>query len=546
MRDRMTDFFILEASDYVDQLERLCASEERAGQDPEALHRLTRALRGAARLHEFESIAEVAERLERAAAALRDGTRAWDDELRGRFAETAAELRVLVPAVRAWNGVMAERARAVRERWGDVGAATPPAVAAPAGEEEIVAFVASELRAVAQTVTRAVLSPDAAGPWEDALRGVIRRLGPLAGAAWLDRFAAVAELVHLLDEVTGAALGREKAPHGHWLEFYRSAVRAAADAATQVEAGAGELASEAVGALRTLAETLAGEAAGGAEEDIVSIESLFYDDEGPHVVAYGGAAEAPEEVPIEVRNFFLIEATSLIDRAQALFREGRRDVGSGEELRTALEELARTFGWFQFASSARIVRAMANSARAAVADPSLARPFDMALAELRAVVEHIDQPAEVTRRTERIAGILGAATEGGEAGAEAAADAVGPAEPEPAVPGVGEAGEAPEEEVARAEGRVAEPAAEPQPVLAAARQSAAAAEEEAPEPVIEAVPADVEPVLPITELLYSGSGALERALALAPAVDRALERGDPAALEDHLSELFDLIRLARP
>lgn len=497
MSERMTEFFMLEALDYVDRLEQLSTAD--VVPSPEELRRVTRALRGVARLHGFTAIAEVAEALEHAAGGLRDGRLAWNEATRRRMADTVADLRTLVRGVRSWDGELAARAAAARARWVDGVPAAPREleVCEPGDEGRVARYVAKELRALAEQLQGAVRRLESAPRDAEPLREVMRRVAPLAGAVWLDRFPVVCELVGALEAVSRWALARGRAVAGPWLEFYRVASRVA-DAAADTGGGVGEVPS--LVRVRELAALLEGEGVSAVGEEVVPIESLFYDDGGPHILEYGGAAADREEVPVEVRNFFLIEATSLVDRAQGLLDE---IVGRGEgkvaELEATLHELARTFGWFQFAETARVVRALAERAGSVASDRALAGSLEFAFPELRAVVEHMDQPVEVAERTRRMAEVLGV----GE--------------------GAVAAGAAPQTFEAAAVARAPE-----EPSGVAAPEAAGPGE-----------------VVPITELLYSGPAALERAAALRSELDGALERGNLAAIEERLSEIFDLIELAR-
>ncbi|MDQ6636069.1 MAG: Hpt domain-containing protein, partial [Gemmatimonadota bacterium] len=77
------DFFILEASDYIDQLDAQLKAGGGAGLDADALQRAARALRGSAMMAKLPAFAEMAAGLERVGRGLRDGSVQWDVALGG-------------------------------------------------------------------------------------------------------------------------------------------------------------------------------------------------------------------------------------------------------------------------------------------------------------------------------------------------------------------------------------------------------------------------------------------------------------------------------
>ena len=82
--------------------------------------RLARGVRGSAQLAGAAPIAEVAERLEDGARAIRDGLLQWTPEVRDRARRTADDLRALVERHGSWSAAEDQRAAAAAERWADV------------------------------------------------------------------------------------------------------------------------------------------------------------------------------------------------------------------------------------------------------------------------------------------------------------------------------------------------------------------------------------------------------------------------------------------
>ena len=78
------EFFILEASDYVEQLDGLLLGGGSGGPDADALQRVARALRGTATMAKIPSFADLAGAIERVGRAMHDGALGWDPSLQCR------------------------------------------------------------------------------------------------------------------------------------------------------------------------------------------------------------------------------------------------------------------------------------------------------------------------------------------------------------------------------------------------------------------------------------------------------------------------------
>src|SRR5215813_4425345 len=77
------EFFILEASEYVEQLDGLLLAGGSGGPDPNAVQRAARALRGTATMAKLPAFADLAAAIERVGRAIHDRTLVWDPSLRG-------------------------------------------------------------------------------------------------------------------------------------------------------------------------------------------------------------------------------------------------------------------------------------------------------------------------------------------------------------------------------------------------------------------------------------------------------------------------------
>src|SRR3982750_1984347 len=130
------DFFILEASEYVEQLDGLMARASATGSvvDAEAFGRNARALRGSATMAKLTPFAELATALERVARSLREGTVGWSPALAGTLVATIDDLKILIRSVRAWSLADDQRAATRAAELARIAPAAAPASsgAAPA------------------------------------------------------------------------------------------------------------------------------------------------------------------------------------------------------------------------------------------------------------------------------------------------------------------------------------------------------------------------------------------------------------------------------
>src|SRR5687767_12532779 len=98
----LLDFFILEASDYIEQLDGLVARSAGAAPDADPFTRSARSLRGSATMAKLSGIAEIAAHLERVGRGLREGSLRWDHALHGAATSAIDDLKILLRAVRTW------------------------------------------------------------------------------------------------------------------------------------------------------------------------------------------------------------------------------------------------------------------------------------------------------------------------------------------------------------------------------------------------------------------------------------------------------------
>ncbi|HEX8391623.1 MAG TPA: Hpt domain-containing protein [Longimicrobium sp.] len=370
MSQPLREYFGLEAAEFLDQMDGLLAGDQR----PDAMRffRLARGVRGSAQLAGADAIAEVAERLEDGARALRDGILVWGPDVRDRARATAADLRAFVERHGAgWGAEDDQRARAAADRWSDVRGGRRRNDS-PGGANELFPFVQRELMGVVAEMDR-VLGELAAHPAErDPLRVVLRRMRPVRGVAGMDVLAPVLEVLEGIEDASHEILGRVSGVLPSELALLsaaRDALRAAGGVLATGTAPAESSAElQAFRELRDQADQTAG-AEGGAE--VIPISRLFVDGGTLNLVSSPLApmpAEDGSATP-EVEQFLRIEGTGFLDRAEASLaslparpRRFTRTAREVAELAASVRELASTYAMAPMAAAAELAATRLSAA----------------------------------------------------------------------------------------------------------------------------------------------------------------------------------------
>jgi HPt (histidine-containing phosphotransfer) domain-containing protein len=392
MAQPLSDYFALEAGEYLDQLDALLTRSD--SPDPERLFRAARGVRGSAQIAGVSPIALVAERLEEGARALRERQIEWSDEVRQRALRTVDDLRVLVRAHPRWGADEEERARAAVERWGG----TVPEHrrdAAAHGGEQIFSFVEREITQVVAEMDRVADELREAPAAREPLRTVLRRMRPVRGVAGMPALAPVLEVLEGIEDAVHEVMARSLTVEGYYLELLHSARDALAAAGGHLAAGEAPGDSPELDRFREIRDR--GDEQVG-EAGIVPLSALFAPG-GANILA-SPMAPVPSgggEVPGDVESFLRIESTGFLDRAEALVAETEARPGARfsrvarqlADLAMNVRELAATYGLDAIASAAS---AAADALRGS-GSPEAARE---AIEDLRAAL-----PGAAPRRPRR-------------------------------------------------------------------------------------------------------------------------------------------------
>jgi HPt (histidine-containing phosphotransfer) domain-containing protein len=395
----MSDFFALEAGEYLERLDVLLA----AGDSPNAdeLVRLARALRGSALMANQHAIARTAAALEALARAVREGRRAWDPQTKQLAVRGVDDLKIFVRRAPAWSDADTAKAEALSQELEQLAgrpSAQVRAAEAMGLDAGARAFVAREGAAIASALDRAAQTLRANPLAHDPLQHVLRALQPLRGLAAVNDLPPLPDLLEGIERAIAELSRAGIDPPANVSELFQAGATAIARAAREVaERGRPDhegpdfhqFAAQLVRFLRS-------------EPDVVSIGTLYYNDSGPHIVSRGIPAPRP----------------STLGRLEL--------VSHGDHLRQAADSLERAPSATQRELRAHTLgttfRALANAGGGVLAD----RVAQFAIAAREAVASGVavTSPGAVAAELRRAGDVLARSGSGDEEALAAELDAV--------------------------------------------------------------------------------------------------------------------------
>ena len=524
----LMEFFILEASDYVEQLDGVLARADRDGPDITELIKFARMLRGSSTMARQSVLAELAGAIERVARAVRDGALAWDRAVQGALVAAIDDLKILIRALRAWTPAEDHRART---RIADLSRFAPhlarPYTPTPSAGSGGAVFLATETSEIATALDRLLTRPDD----RLALDALMARVRALRGVAALRDLPPLGEVLDAVERSAKPLELSTDAPSMPQLSLFQAAATLMHRIGSELRiAGRPDPTSPEAQRFATAARGL-GETSGEADR-IVPISELFPDDGQPAVVQ---AAPNPPTTPAER---FRLEVVSQAEHLRRLVAEARQASDGvsrdrlARELRGALVSLRRAAESFGQTEVAAFVAAR----EAAAAELDL-RALD-ALDDIAALLSNAATRADdLKRRLAAGSGVAPAGMQGGHPGqqapqarAAAASGATAPSTPAPT--GGTAAGTG-----GRKGSRRTPSGAELQSLL---QTGISGIGQLGDRPLSQPVALIDESLVPIDEFLYRGRAALDRARELREEIQRGGGVPEPSQLE----ELLDLIELA--
>ena len=554
------DFFVLEASDYLERLDAI--AQTRAGAVPagDEFVRLARAFRGSALMAGQHAITRAAQGLEAVARALRDGQMRWDERVRAEIVRAVDDCKVLLRRVKTPDPGDAQRAESIGtglERL--VGrpsvAARPQLEGLDAGGR---AFVAREVAAIASTLDRVARALSLDPGSRDVLNSVGPAMSQLRGVAILADLPPLADLLAAVDGAVKSIHSTPEAVPPEAAAAFDAAAKALARAAREVvESGrptpeSAEARTFATALLRTFVRV----------EEPVPIELLAPADAASGVVSAGrppvGGA-SPPRVELISQGEFLSAAAGELGKAAGAIQRDLRLFSIGASLRPLIESgdssLARALaafaeaGWWAIGTGAaaadpgrfvEVVGDVASTLRSADGTDEL-RLAQLLNAHAGRLLLRVPYPPPPLPTPEPVP------PEAPAAPAASAARRVTARRPLPAqlpLEGGGLAASWSTLEALLAErGLAPSPLEELLGAAAAPARPAAVAAHELPIVPIESLAPSEPETVPIESLLYDGAGALRRIAEIRVELDEALAGSGTAQprIRDLLGEVFDLV-----
>lgn len=386
MSQSLSDYFALEAGEYLDQLDALLG--QTGTPDFERLHRLSRAVRGSARVAQAVEVAEVAERLEAAARALQERSTPWSEELRARAIRTVDDLRVLVRVRGRWGAAEHARAKEAIARWGELRAERERAPTPSPAADQLLPFLRREVMGVVSELDQAIEDLRRAPAEGEPLRAIVRRMRPLRGMTGMEVLAPLMEVLEGVENAVQQLLNRATpAGEGH-LRLFSEARVALHGALLALERGDPTAGEEGMERFRDAQERAAEGVEPEEEEGVLPIAALFHDDAGPHVVSSPLApAQGEGSAPEQVERFLRLEAAGFLDRAEAMISglPARRERRFGP-VAAQLARLARAVGELAETYGLHAVSGAAEDAAAGLRAANTAAEARAALGRLRAAL----------------------------------------------------------------------------------------------------------------------------------------------------------------
>jgi len=540
------DFFVLEASDYIEQLDGLVARAGAVGPDAESVQRLARALRGSATMAKLPSFAELAAAVERVGRALRDGALSWEPGLHSALVSAIDDLKTLTRAVRSWSPAEDKRASARAAELSRLAPESAARGATPVGATGASFFGGETANIAAGLELLATRPADREGA-----ANVLRRVRALRGVAGIKEVPALAEVMEGAELAAKPLELREGPLSREALEVLRTAAALLRRIATGLREGGGSNSTARSDALvhereqfdRALESLVESES---ARERILPIAELFYRDGEPDVVR---SASNPPTSPAER---FRLEMVSQAEHLRGLVMDVRRapDESARDRLRTALRRALRSLSAAASSFGERDV-----ATQLAAREPLVTALDTASLQLLESVSKVLSEPgsggADLAKRlaeagrtrnvetpTEPIPVTPRAPTP---AKAFTPARAATPVSPAPAIP-------AARMPTPAAQMRAVAPAPKPnnrpdvsgEHLATVLDDSLASLDTLSTRPLTPSSPLPDQSPVPINRLVYRGRAALERAIELREQLRRS---GAQPSISD-LEELFDLLDLA--
>ena len=400
----MSDFFALEAGEYLDRLDGLLQMPAPVADE---MVRVARALRGSALMASQQPIARAAMGLEALGRGLREGRRQWDVATKQLATRAVDDLKVFVRKVATWTNDDTVKAEALATQLEQLGGAGRPSGQARVAEITGLdagarAFVAREGAAIASALDRAGRFLRTNPLAHEPLQAVLKAIQPLRGLAALNDLPPLPDLLEGIEQAIGELRRTSSTP--------------------APAAGLGDRIAE---LFQMAATSIAHAAREVAERGRPDPESAEFRRFAELLVQFMESESGPDVVPIERVATIVRRGTAPAGAADRAAPLGRVElVSHGAHLRQAADSLERAPSATQRELRAHTLGGTFRALSAAGGGPVAERVAEFAQAAREAVTSGIavSQPALFAAELRKAGEILAASgTGGGEETATAAA-----------------------------------------------------------------------------------------------------------------------------
>src|SRR5262245_6981123 len=351
------EFFILEASEHVEQLDGLLLAGGSGGPDPNAVQRVARALRGTATMAKLPAFADLAAAVERVGRAMHDRTLTWEPPLRGALVAAVGDLKKLLQSARRWSS---DEDRRASQRIAELSRFAPPRSSGPTPVDSAPAVLSAPfLSTEASNIAAGLDVLTTRSSDTETAASVLRRIRALLGVAGVNEIVPFASALEATEEA-GRAL---ESGHGELTPEARRLLQAAAiymrSLASALRMGS-DLNAPTAARNAFDAALQAWNTSHAGRERVVPIATLFYADGS-------GVVEAAPNPPTRVAERFSLELVSLSQRLRQVVDAARnaKDIGekahAERELRRSLEALEASAESFGERAIATLVRSHATT-----------------------------------------------------------------------------------------------------------------------------------------------------------------------------------------
>jgi hypothetical protein len=319
------EFFILEAGDYVEQLDSLLLHASTAGApDTGAMQRIARALRGSATMAKLAPFAELAGGIERVGRALHQGTLQWNPAVNAALIAAVDDSKILLRSSRTWGASEDQRAAT---RSAELSGLAPAAQTAssPTNTAAVppTSFLSTEAANVAAGLE--LLAARAGGP--ETAANVLRRVRALRGVAGVKEIAPLADTLEATEDAArGLELGEELSAEARQLLEASGAYLRTLARAIRGEGGSDVNApSAARDAFSAALENWSNRA--GETQQVIPIGQLFFED------GTMGVVETSSNPPTSSSERFRLELVGLGEHLRQIVNAARGAHDTGATVR---------------------------------------------------------------------------------------------------------------------------------------------------------------------------------------------------------------------